>query len=98
MVDQNSEIRRMSSATIVARKGMSRKSVGITKREEKVKILSHQMLRSEASTSDDGEILYKEATIVSESRKQLSDVWLIDSGVTWHMTSRREWFHTYERI
>ncbi|KAH9685484.1 hypothetical protein KPL70_013981 [Citrus sinensis] len=51
-----------------------------------------------ASTSDDGEILYSEATIISEGRKRLSDVWLIDSGATWHMTSRREWFHTYEPI
>ncbi|KAH9689185.1 hypothetical protein KPL70_015411 [Citrus sinensis] len=51
-----------------------------------------------ASTSDDGEILYSEATTVSEGRKRLSDVWLIDSGATWHMTSRREWFHTYEPI
>ena len=45
MVDENREIRRMSNATIVARKGTSRKSVGITRREEKVKIMSHQMLR-----------------------------------------------------
>ncbi|KAH9689341.1 Integrase catalytic domain-containing protein [Citrus sinensis] len=51
-----------------------------------------------ASTSNDGEILYSEATIVSEGRKRLSDVWLIDSGDTWHMTSRREWFYTYEPI
>ncbi|KAH9800564.1 hypothetical protein KPL71_000708 [Citrus sinensis] len=51
-----------------------------------------------ASTSNDGKILYSEATTVSEGRKQLSDVWLIDSGATWHMTSRREWFHTYEHI
>ncbi|KAH9670456.1 hypothetical protein KPL70_016992 [Citrus sinensis] len=51
-----------------------------------------------ASTSDDGEILYSEATTISEGRKRLSDVWLIDSGATWHMTSRREWFHTYEPI
>ncbi|KAH9733930.1 hypothetical protein KPL71_017199 [Citrus sinensis] len=51
-----------------------------------------------ASTSDDGEILYSKATTVSEGRKQLSDVWLIDSGATWHMTSQREWFHTHEPI
>ncbi|KAH9670424.1 hypothetical protein KPL70_016984 [Citrus sinensis] len=51
-----------------------------------------------ASTSDDGEILYSEATTVSEGRKRLSDVWLIDSGATWHMTSMREWFHKYELI
>ncbi|KAH9723668.1 hypothetical protein KPL70_007189 [Citrus sinensis] len=51
-----------------------------------------------ASTSNDGEILYSEAITISEGRKRLSDVWLIDSGATWHMTSRREWFHTYEPI
>ncbi|KAH9802840.1 retrovirus-related pol polyprotein from transposon TNT 1-94-like protein [Citrus sinensis] len=50
------------------------------------------------NTSDDGEILYSEATIISKGRKRLFDVWLIDSGATWHMTSRREWFHTYEPI
>ena len=42
-----------------------------------------------ASTSD-SEILYSEATTVSEGRKRLSDVW--------HMTSWREWFHKYEPI
>ncbi|KAH9746316.1 hypothetical protein KPL70_004379 [Citrus sinensis] len=51
-----------------------------------------------ASASDDGEILYSEVTTVSEGRKRLSDVWLIASRATWHMTSRREWFHTYEPI
>ncbi|KAH9671607.1 hypothetical protein KPL70_017434 [Citrus sinensis] len=44
-----------------------------------------------ASTLDDGEILYSEAATVSEGRKRLYDVWLIDSGATWHMTYRREW-------
>ena len=51
-----------------------------------------------ASTSDDSEILYNEATIVSKVRKWLSDVWLIDSWTSWHMTYKREWFHTYEHI
>ncbi|KAH9669686.1 hypothetical protein KPL70_021889 [Citrus sinensis] len=51
-----------------------------------------------ASTSDDGKILYSEAIIVSEGRKRLYDIWLIGSGATWHMISRREWFHTYEPI
>ncbi|KAH9767897.1 Integrase catalytic domain-containing protein [Citrus sinensis] len=50
------------------------------------------------STSDDGEILYSETITISEGRKRLSDVWLRDSGATWHMTSQREWFHTYEPI
>ena len=26
------------------------------------------------------------------------DNWLMDSGATWHMTSRREWFHQYQPI
>ena len=51
-----------------------------------------------ASTSDDGKILYSEVTTVSEGRKRLYDVWLIDSRATRHMTSRKEWFHTYESI
>ena len=45
MVDQNPEVRRMLNATIVAKKGTSRKSVGVIKREKRVKTLSHQMLR-----------------------------------------------------
>ncbi|KAK7255724.1 hypothetical protein RIF29_29143 [Crotalaria pallida] len=51
-----------------------------------------------ASTSDNGEILYSEAAISSKGRKQLPDVWIMDSGATWHMTSRRDWFCTYEPI
>ena len=45
MVDQNLEVRRMSNATIMVKKGTSRKSVGTTKREERVKIMSYQMFR-----------------------------------------------------
>ena len=41
-----------------------------------------------ASTSDDGEILYSGAAVGSKGGKQLSDVWIIDSGATWHMTPR----------
>jgi len=51
-----------------------------------------------ASTSDEGEILYSEAAIGSKGSKQLSDVWIMDSGATWHMTPRREWFCSYEPI
>ncbi|KAH9745510.1 hypothetical protein KPL70_004098 [Citrus sinensis] len=51
-----------------------------------------------ASTSDDGKILYSEATTVSEGKKGLTDVWPIDSGATYHMTSQKEWFHTYKPI
>ena len=45
MVDQNSEVRRMLNATTVVRKGTSRKSIGVTRREKKAKNLSHQMLK-----------------------------------------------------
>ena len=48
------------------------------------------------STSDDGEILYDEAIIGSKDSKQLTDVWIVDSGATWHMTPHRDWFCTYE--
>ena len=51
-----------------------------------------------ASTSNDGKILYSESTTISEGRKRLSDIWLIDSGATRHITSKRKWFHTYEPI
>ncbi|TXG65810.1 hypothetical protein EZV62_007085 [Acer yangbiense] len=51
-----------------------------------------------ASTSDDGEVLYSEGNTVAEGRKRFADVWLLDSAATWHMTSRREWFHKYEPV
>ena len=51
-----------------------------------------------ANTSDDGEILYSGATTNSKGSKQLTDVWIIDSGATWHMTPRRDWFYTYQPI
>ncbi|KAK0602044.1 hypothetical protein LWI29_029846 [Acer saccharum] len=51
-----------------------------------------------ASTSDDGEVLYSEGNTVAEGRKRFTDVWLLDSAATWHMTSRREWFHKYEHV
>ncbi|KAG2399616.1 Retrovirus-related Pol polyprotein from transposon TNT 1-94 Protease [Vigna angularis] len=51
-----------------------------------------------AKTSEDGEILYSEAEGSSKGRRQLSDAWIVDSGATWHMTSHRDWFHTYEPV
>jgi hypothetical protein len=44
-----------------------------------------------ASTSEDGEVLYSEATTVSTDRKELTEVWLMDLGATWHMTPKRDW-------
>ena len=51
-----------------------------------------------ASTSEDGEVLYSEATTITTDREELNEVWLMDSGATWHMTPNRDWFHTYEPI
>jgi len=50
------------------------------------------------SISNDGEILYGEATIGSKGDKQLTDVWIVDSGATWHMTPHHDWFYTYEPV
>jgi hypothetical protein len=51
-----------------------------------------------ASTSEDGEVLYSEATTITTDREELNEVWLMDSGATWHMTPNRDWFHAYEPI
>ncbi|KAE8718737.1 hypothetical protein F3Y22_tig00109992pilonHSYRG00051 [Hibiscus syriacus] len=51
-----------------------------------------------ANTSDDGDALYCEASTTVERRKRFADIWLNDSGATYHMTSRREWFHHYEPV
>ncbi|KAE8733847.1 hypothetical protein F3Y22_tig00000916pilonHSYRG00052 [Hibiscus syriacus] len=51
-----------------------------------------------ANTSDDGDALCCEASTTVEGRKRFADIWLIDSGATYHMTSRREWFHHYEPV
>ncbi|KAE8734764.1 hypothetical protein F3Y22_tig00000715pilonHSYRG00142 [Hibiscus syriacus] len=47
---------------------------------------------------DDGDALCCELLTTVEGRKRYADIWLIDSGATYHMTSRREWFHHYETI
>ena len=51
-----------------------------------------------ASTSDEDDILYNEVTTIAGGRKRFFEGWLIDSAVTWHMTSHREQFHQYEPI
>ena len=43
MVYQSQELRRRSDATNVAKWGMLRKIIRVNKREENIKILSHQM-------------------------------------------------------
>ena len=54
--------------------------------------------RCVASTFDDEEILYNEATIGFKGGKQFTNVWVIDSEATWHITSRRDCFCTYELV
>ncbi|KAE8710792.1 hypothetical protein F3Y22_tig00110319pilonHSYRG00355 [Hibiscus syriacus] len=51
-----------------------------------------------ANTSEDGDALCCEASTTVEGRKRYADIWLIDSGATYHMTSRREWFHHYKPV
>ncbi|KAK8579512.1 hypothetical protein V6N12_069836 [Hibiscus sabdariffa] len=51
-----------------------------------------------ANTSYDGDVLCYKASTTMECRKRFTDIWLIDTGATYHMTSRREWFHNYEPI
>ena len=43
-------------------------------------------------------LVYSGAAVGSKGGKQLSDVWIVDSGATWHMTPRQDWFCTYEPI
>ncbi|KAE8704116.1 hypothetical protein F3Y22_tig00110461pilonHSYRG00160 [Hibiscus syriacus] len=50
------------------------------------------------NTSDDGDALSCEASNTVEGRKRYADIWLIDSGATYHMISRREWFNHYEPV
>ncbi|KAE8698554.1 hypothetical protein F3Y22_tig00110597pilonHSYRG00393 [Hibiscus syriacus] len=51
-----------------------------------------------ANTADDRDALCCEASTTVEGRKRFTDIWLIDSGATYHMISRREWFHHYEPV
>ncbi|GJR76718.1 gag-pol polyprotein [Tanacetum coccineum] len=51
-----------------------------------------------ASTSEDGNALCCEAAVANENRKRFADVWLFDTGATFHITVRREWFHQYKPI
>ncbi|GJU38495.1 retrovirus-related pol polyprotein from transposon TNT 1-94 [Tanacetum coccineum] len=50
------------------------------------------------STSDDGNALCCEAAVANEGRKRFADVLLFDTGASFHMTARREWFHLYKPI
>ncbi|KAE8707248.1 tir-nbs resistance protein [Hibiscus syriacus] len=51
-----------------------------------------------ANTSDDGDAICCETSTTVEGRKRFADIWLIDSGATYHMTSRRKWFYHYELV
>ena len=73
------------------KKGHYKRECWHLKKNEEVKRKGVEPLKAQgcvASTSDDGEILYSEATTIVEGRKRFTDVWLMDSGATWHMTPR----------
>nr|GEW88070.1 Gag-Pol polyprotein [Tanacetum cinerariifolium] len=59
-------------------------------------------LRMKESTSvTEHPLFWKEkigATIRRTDRKRFADVWLFDTGATFHVTARREWFHQYKSI
>ncbi|GJZ35217.1 gag-pol polyprotein [Tanacetum coccineum] len=46
----------------------------------------------------DGNALCCKASVANESRKRFEDVWMFDKGATFHMTTRRKWFHQYKPI
>ncbi|GJY92265.1 gag-pol polyprotein [Tanacetum coccineum] len=50
------------------------------------------------STLEDGDALCCEAVVTNEGMQRFADVWLFDTGATFHMTARREWFHQYKPI
>ncbi|KAA0061179.1 Gag-Pol [Cucumis melo var. makuwa] len=54
--------------------------------------------RNVASTINEGGALSCEAVTTMEGKKRMADGWFFDLGATYHMTSRREWFHNYEPI
>nr|GEV11871.1 retrovirus-related Pol polyprotein from transposon TNT 1-94 [Tanacetum cinerariifolium] len=41
---------------------------------------------------------FKKDSVANEGRKFFADVWLFDTGATFHMTARIEWFHQYKPI
>ncbi|GJY89530.1 retrovirus-related pol polyprotein from transposon TNT 1-94 [Tanacetum coccineum] len=47
---------------------------------------------------EDGNALCCEVAVANESSKAFADVWLFDMGATFHMTTKREWFHQYKPI
>lgn len=73
----------------MAKKSTSREKCWKSKQSGDNKAESSNAQGCIASTSDDGKILYSETTIVVEGRKWLASVWLIDLGVTWHMTTQK---------
>ncbi|GKD83365.1 gag-pol polyprotein [Tanacetum coccineum] len=40
----------------------------------------------------------KTAAVANEGRMRFADVWLFNTGASFHMTARREWFHQYKPI
>ncbi|KAE8691645.1 hypothetical protein F3Y22_tig00110888pilonHSYRG00123 [Hibiscus syriacus] len=53
------------------------------------------VLQEEKSVQEQGR---QTTSTTVEGRKRYANIWLIDSGATYHMTSRREWFYHYESV
>jgi hypothetical protein len=63
-------------------------------KETKVSVGSDEKQSTERKmTSDKGGDVY----LVSTSTQSDQDVWLIDSGASYHMTPHKEWFCEYEQ-
>jgi len=77
----NSQRRKQFKCYNCGKKGHFKKDCQNKKSIEKVPEGSISQ-RCITSTSDDGEIQYGEATIGSKDGKQLTDVWIVDSGAT----------------
>ena len=76
----------MLNATIVARKGTSKKSVGVTRREKRAKNLSHQMLRGVQQIP---QIMAKFSAARQQLFQKAKNGYLISGSLTQELPSTR---------
>lgn len=94
---QNYRARIIWNVTNVARKSTSQRSVDSKKGgQNTLESWKPQGNIIDTNTSDDKSLLFSEATTSSKERKQFADIWLLDLEASWHMTSNRDFFPTYE--
>ena len=92
--DQSLRARNIQNAFIAGRKSIGRKIAGITRRAK----MGRTKLGTNQKTVTAPALLQKSKWNSYWSCKvnHLSDVWILDSGCTYHMCPSREWFDTYE--